>query len=132
MRIDQTTQEVGLLQGDLSNDQIALEVVRQFFEALIVRNYGKAGGLLEGIPADRMQQGFGHMKVLRIISIGPVAPHPKPETKGVIVLCTVEIEKNGKVSEWKLAGAAWGSASVQPAGPMDNFRRDLNSSVTNI
>ncbi len=102
MRIDQTAQEVGLLQGDLSNDQIALEVVRQFFEALMVRDYGKAGTLMEGIPADRMQQGFGHMKVLRIISVGPVAPHPKPETKGVIVLCTVEIEKDGKVSEWKL------------------------------
>lgn len=102
MRIDQTIQEVGLAQGGLSDEEIAVEVVRQFFQALIAEDYAKAGKLLEGIPADKMQQMFGNIKFLRIISIGPASPHPNPATGGLVVPCTVEIEKDGRISEWKL------------------------------
>ncbi len=102
LKIDQTIQEVGLAQGELSDEEIAVEVVRQFFEALIAENYAKAGKLLEGIPADRIQQGFGHIKFLRIVSIEQPSPHPIPETRGLVVPCTVEIEKDGKISEWRL------------------------------
>jgi hypothetical protein len=102
MRIDQTTQEVGLVQGDLSDEEIAVEVVRQFLEAMIAADYAKAGKLLEGIPADRMQQEFGHIKFLRIISIGSAGPHPNPKTGGLVVPSTVEIEKDGQISELKL------------------------------
>lgn len=102
MRIDQTTQEVGLVQGALTDEQIALEVARQFFEALIAGDYAKTGKLLEGLPAEKIKELFGGRKFLRIISVGPVAPHPMPETKGVIVPCIVEIEEDGKISEWKL------------------------------
>lgn len=102
MRVDQTTQEVGLAQGQLSDEEIVVEVVRSFFEALIAQDYAKAGKLFEGIPADKIKEGFGDRKFLRIISIGPVAPHPIPETKGLVVPCTVEIEKNGKKEQWNL------------------------------
>ncbi len=102
MRVDQTTQEVGLAQGDLSDEEVAVEVVRQFFTALIAEDYAAAGQVLEGIPADKMQEMFGSIKVLRIISIGPAGPHPNPETKGLVVPSTVEVRKDGQVSEWKL------------------------------
>jgi hypothetical protein len=102
MRIDQTTQEVGLAQGDLSDEEVVVEVARRFFTALIAGDYAGAGQLLEGMPADKMQQAFGDMKVIRIIAIGPAAPHPNPATKGLVVPCTVKIEKNGVISEWKL------------------------------
>jgi len=102
MRVDQTTQEVGLAQGDLTDEEAAVEVARRFFTALIAEDYAAAGQLLEGIPADKMRQMFGPTKVLRIISIGPAGPHPIPETKGLVVPCTVEIQKDGQISEWKL------------------------------
>jgi len=102
MRVDQTTQQVGLAQGNLSDEEIAVEVVRQFFTALIAEDYAAAGQVLEGIPADKMQEMFGSLKVLRIISIGPAGPHPNPETKGLVVPSTVEVRKDGQVSEWKL------------------------------
>ena len=102
-RVDQTTQEVGLTQGELSNEEIAAEVARQFLEALIDNDYAKAGTLIGGAPADWVkQQPFGETKVLRIVSIGSARPHPNPQTGGVIVPCVVEIEEDGKVSEWKL------------------------------
>ena len=100
--VDQTTQEVGLLQRDLGNDEIAVEVARQFFEALIVEDYAKAGILLQGIPAPKMREMFGHIKFLRIVSVGPAAPHPDPKTGGVVVPSVVEIEKDGEIEEWKL------------------------------
>ncbi len=102
MRVDQTTQQVGLAQGDLSDEEVAVEVVRQFFTALIAEDYAAAGQVLEGIPADKMGEIFGSLKVLRIISIGPAGPHPNPETKGLVVPSTVEVRKDGQVSEWKL------------------------------
>lgn len=101
MRVDQTIQDVGLAQGNLSDEEVAVEVARQFFEAMIAADYTKAGKLLEGIPADTMQQMFGHIKFLRIISIGPAGPHPNPATGGLVVPSTVEIEKDGQISKWK-------------------------------
>ena len=101
VRIDQTTQTVGLEQGSLSDEEVAVEVVRKFFEALIARDYAKAGQFLEGAPADFVQKLFGQMKFLRIISVGPAVEHPNPETKGLVVPCTLEIEKDGEIIQWK-------------------------------
>ncbi|MHC4574124.1 MAG: hypothetical protein ACYS76_08330 [Planctomycetota bacterium] len=47
-RIDQVGQEVGLPQGTLSDEEVAVEVARQFFEALIAQDYAKAGRLFQG------------------------------------------------------------------------------------
>ena len=101
-RADQTTQKVGLAQGNLTDEEIAVEVARKFFEALIAKDYAKAGQLLEGAPADFIQKQFGQIKFLRIVSIGSAGPHPNPRTKGLVVPCTVEIEKDGEKSEMKL------------------------------
>jgi hypothetical protein len=102
MRVDQTTQDVGLVQGSLTNEEIAVEVIKQFFNALIAEDYAKAGKLLEGTPAENMKQMFGKYKFLRIISIGQAGPHPNPDTRGLVVPCTVEIEKDGQKGELKL------------------------------
>jgi hypothetical protein len=101
VRIDQTTQQVGLEQGNLTDGEVAVEVAKQFFEALIAQDYAKAGKLLEGTPADRMEQVFGRMRFIRIVSIGKAMPHPNPATNGVIVPCVVEIEVNGKIGKQK-------------------------------
>jgi len=100
-KVDQTNQEVGLVQGNLSNDEVVVEVAKQFFEALIAKDYAKAGKLLEGMPAGKMEEMFGHIKFLRIVSIGKPVPHPNPGTKGTLVPCVVEIEVNGKTAEQK-------------------------------
>ncbi|OHB76487.1 MAG: hypothetical protein A2Z25_08180 [Planctomycetes bacterium RBG_16_55_9] len=102
MRVDQTTQEVGLAQGELSDDEVAVEVARQFFTALMAEDYAAAGQLFEGVPVEKMREMFGPIKILRIVSVGPAAPHPIPETRGLVVPCTIEIQKDGQTSEWKL------------------------------
>lgn len=95
MQIDQVTQKIGLEQGELSDEEIAVEVVRQFYEALIAEDYAKAGRLLEGVPAARIEEMFKDLKIVRIISIGEPKPHPTPRVGGFMVPCKLEIEKDG-------------------------------------
>jgi len=99
MLIDEVTQEVGLVQGDLTNEEIAVKVVRQFFEALIARDYAKAGRMFGGVPAERVQKKYGHIKFMRIVSLGK--PNLNPLSRELKVPFVVEIEENGIITKWK-------------------------------
>jgi len=113
IRVDQVSQAVGLAQGDLSDEEIAVEVVRQFFEALINKDYEKAGMLFGGIPAEKIQQWYGKINVVRIVSVDKPKPHPNPGVGGFVVPCEVELEdKDGNKSIWKPYGPA-----VRPVDP---------------
>ncbi len=105
MRIDQTTQEVGLPQGDLTDKEIAIEVVRQFYQALINKDYAKAGQLLGGVPAAKIQEWFEELNVIRIVSIGEPTPHPIPGVGGFQVPCKLEIEEDGTKSIYEYSPA---------------------------
>ena len=94
-RIDQTTQEIGLEQGDLSDQEIAVQVVREFYEAVLAKDYAKAGRLFEGLPAARIEEMFRDLKIVRIVSIGAPQPNPTPGVGGFLVPCQLEIETNG-------------------------------------
>jgi len=101
LRIDQTSQEIGLAQGDLTNEEIAVEVVRQFIEALIAQDYAKAGRLFGGVPAERIQRTYGQIRFIQIISIGkPKEKEPDAASGNLYVPCTVEIEENGQIIQW--------------------------------
>jgi len=107
MRVDQVTAEVGLAQGDLTDEQVAVEVVRQFFQALIDKDYEKAGMLFGGVPASNMQQWYGTLNVVRIVSIDKPRPHPIPGVGGFVVPCEVELQaEDGTKSIWKPYGPA--------------------------
>jgi len=93
MRIDQTVQEIGLVQGQLTDEEIAVEVVRQFIEALIAADYAKASRIYSGVPAELLEQKLGPLKFLRIVSIGK--PAPSTFNNSLKVPCEYEIEANG-------------------------------------
>lgn len=99
MRIDETTQEVGLLQGDLTNNEIAVEVVRRFLEALIEEDYAEAGRMFSGTPAERIERTYGKTRFIRIVSIGE--PTKVLRMKALKVPCKIEIEKEGQISIWE-------------------------------
>jgi hypothetical protein len=106
MRIDWTTQEIGLEQGDLSDEEIAVKAVREFYEALIAKDYAKAGKIYCGVPAAKMQERWQNINVLRIVSISEPIPHPHPRVGGFQVHCEIEIEKDGVKSILKPYGPA--------------------------
>jgi hypothetical protein len=108
LRIDQTAQDIGLAQGDLADEEIAVELIRQFLQALIDRDYAKAGGLFSGTPTERIQKIYGQIRFIRIISIGKSIPciddledSDDHYCFGLHVRCVVEIEENGKIKQWK-------------------------------
>ncbi len=73
MVIDQIARTPGLVKGDLTEDEIATKVVREFFEALIAGDYDKAGAIYEGISSKKLKEGFGEIKFLRVMEIGKPA-----------------------------------------------------------
>ncbi len=87
MTVDQIKLKPGLVKGDLTDDQIAAKVAREFFEALIAKDYGKAGLMYGGIPAEKIKEVYGPIQFSRIVEIGkPTAGlHPDPTALAVSV-----------------------------------------------
>jgi hypothetical protein len=95
-RVDWTTQEVGLPRGERTDGEIAVEVARKFFEALIAKDYGRAGSIYSGLPASTMEEVFGKIEFLRIVAIGEPTPHPDVRTRFLQVPCEVEFRVDGQ------------------------------------
>ena len=93
---------IGLAQDNLSDEEIAVEVVRQFLEALIARNYDKASKLFPGVPADEIKEMFGELNIIRIVSMGKPILHS--ETNRLRVPFELEVETEGKINLWKKQG----------------------------
>jgi len=92
--LDQVTQEVGMGQGDMTNDEVAVEVLRQALEAWAQGDYAQAGKLCGGAPRELLAGRFGHLRPVRIISIGePQWAEHMPRCR---VHCKYEIERDGQ------------------------------------
>jgi hypothetical protein len=103
--IDTRVQDVGLAQGNLSDKEIATKVVRDFLDALIDKDYIRAAQI-SGIPSPKkIKQGWGKLKVVRIVSIDEPT---SPDEPSILfpnlqrILCTIEIEKNGEEVQQQL------------------------------
>jgi len=94
-RLDLSTTDLGLAQGQLSDEEVAVKVVRQFFESLMAGDYDTAGKLIPA-GAAALKELFGGAKILRIVSVGPATPIPGPGNKEMTVPCTIEYEKNAQ------------------------------------
>ncbi len=114
IRIDQTTQEIGLEQGNLSDEEIAVKVVCEFYEALIGKDYAKAGRIYGGVPANIMEERWADFKIIRIISISEPKPHPTQGVGGFMVPCKLEIEKDGVRSVYEPYGPGVRPVRSQP------------------
>lgn len=94
VRTDQTTQEVGIAKGALSDEESAVEVTRQFIQALADKDYTKAGKLYGGFPGARLKELLAEIESIRLVSVGK--PEPHPETGGLRVPCQIEWGKDGQ------------------------------------
>ncbi len=99
---DQINRKPGLVKGDLTEDEIARKVAREFFEALIARDYDKAGLIYGAWPAEKLKERLGEVKFLRIVEIGKPTPPPvliralQAPDKSLQVPAKVEIEIKGR------------------------------------
>ncbi len=96
--------DLGLAQGQLSDEEVAVQVVRQFFESLRAGDYDAASRLLPVGNAAALKGQFGAVKILRIVSVGPATLIPGPGNKEMGVPCTIEYEENSKKGSMTLKG----------------------------
>lgn len=103
--IDTRVQDIGVAQGDLSDEEIATKVVREFLEALIVKDYTRAAQI-SGLPSsEEIKQGWGKLNVVRIVSIDQPTPPAEPSElfpNRQNVCCTLEVKKNAKEAQRQL------------------------------
>ena len=99
---DRLNQLCGVPQGNMTDEQAAAETVRQFYQALIDKDYKKAGLIQSGELEEYAKEDFGGVNVSAIVSIGPPIPQPKWDKHGFQVLCELEIiTPDGKKTTWK-------------------------------
>ena len=97
--IDRRTQDVGLLQGRLTDEEIAAKVTREYLEALIAKDYVSASKIMGLMSPMQIQKLWEKVKIIRIVSIGEPTKPGKPSKihpKRLCVPYTIEIIKDGQ------------------------------------
>jgi hypothetical protein len=94
--VDVSDIEAGLLQGDMTEEEIAVEITRQFFEAVIAKNFSRAGQLYLAAPDFLVEKSFMGANMVKIISVGPVYPDPDPDSDSMICSCKAVAEFDGQ------------------------------------
>jgi len=87
---------VGLAKGSMSDVEISKELVKNFFQALIDKDYAKAGAIYEGSSAYEMKEWFGKETFVRIVSLGEPVLTPENGPSAYKLPCRVEVEVDGK------------------------------------
>ena len=95
---DTTRIPMGIEQGTLSNEEVAIKVVGEFLEAWAAKDYDRAAQIYGynamGEAKSLRDRVLRSKNILQVLSIGlPVVPE-RPLT-GLLVPCTVEYEVNG-------------------------------------
>ncbi len=99
---DKLNQLIGVSQGDMTDEQTAAETVRQFFQAIVDKDYKKAGLIQCGMLEEYAKEEFGRFNVTAIISVGPPIHQPDWDEHGYRVPCELEtISSGGKKTIWK-------------------------------
>jgi hypothetical protein len=88
--VDRLNQLIGIPQGDMTYEEAAVETVRQLLQALIDKDYKKAGLIYCGVSDESAKGSFAHHNVIRIISVGPETPYPECGEHSFSVPCEVE------------------------------------------
>jgi hypothetical protein len=100
---DVTNVEAGLLQGDMTDEEAATEIVRQFFEAAVAKDFTRAGQLFLAAPDFLVEQAFMGANLLEIISVGPAEPVTDPDSEAFLCSCKMLVEFEGQYYELGVA-----------------------------
>jgi len=93
------SEEVGLVQGDMTDEEIAKEVISQVLQAFIARDFNKAGQLFWGVPGFFIEKLLGVNVLKKIISVGPVYRDPDPDLNLMMCSCKLILEIGGQYYE---------------------------------
>ena len=95
IKIDMSGIEIGMYQGDMTDQEVATKLLKDFFEAVANRDYKYAGQLYLGAPDFMIKLAFEGAEILKIISIGPAIQNSAPNSKSMVCSCKVLMEYDG-------------------------------------
>ncbi|MHC4659790.1 MAG: hypothetical protein ACYS83_11545 [Planctomycetota bacterium] len=143
--VDMSEVEIGLSQGNMTDRQIAEQVTREFFEAVIAKDFYRAGQLYLGAPDFLVERAFMGANALKIISVGPGHRDTDPDSNAMNCSCRVLVEFGGQhyvlnawmvriiradrdTNRWLISGTA---INTRPAGGLTLSRdgADLNAVI---
>ena len=133
--IDMTGVEEGLPQGDMTKEEITIEVTRQFFEAARIGDYDRAGQLFMNVPGILVERAFAGSLIKKILPLGPVYPSPDPDSDIMTCSCRLLVESieglyevtidqvhvrpvSGQPDRWVICGITKTSNAVPASGPI--------------
>jgi hypothetical protein len=92
--IDQVSQEVGLAQDQMSDEEAAFRIIHQFLNAWAAGDYKTAGNLFGGAPPELLTNRYSHLRPAGSITIDKPEPieYIKPMFK---VQCQYDVVHNG-------------------------------------
>jgi len=94
--IDQVAQEVGMAQGEMTDEEVVVEILHEALEALAKEDYAMAGKLWGGAPTRLLTERCGHLRPASTVSVG--SPEYVQNVLPVYrVKCTYEVERNGQM-----------------------------------
>ena len=97
--VDLSEVDIGMLQGDMTDEEIAVEITRQFFEVMIAKDFHRAGQLYLGAPDFLVEQALMGANVIEVISVGPAYPDPDPDSNAMMSSCKFLAEFEGQYYE---------------------------------
>jgi formylglycine-generating enzyme required for sulfatase activity len=97
--IDQSDKEVGLAQGDMTDEEITKELISQVLQAFIAGDFNKVGQLYLGVPGLFMEQLLSGNVFKKLISVGPVRRDPDPDSNLIMCSCKLILEIGGQYYE---------------------------------
>jgi len=96
--VDQTLGDVGLAQEDLSNEDIAYEVVRRALEAWAANDYETAGLLFGGAPKEFFVARVSDKPVDEIVIGEPQWLPLEPNRPRYRIICSYIVEREGRLT----------------------------------
>ena len=94
--LDQVNQVVGMAQGDLSEEKLAAELVRQALEAWRDGDFARAGSLFGGMPADYLAQRMSALRPVGEIVVGQAINRGKENWPHLEVPCRYEVQRGSQ------------------------------------
>lgn len=97
--VDMSDVEAGILQGNMTDEEVANEITKQFLEAVITKDFYRAGQLYLAAPDFLVEQAFMGTNVVKIISMGIAHRDPDPDSNRMNTSCKFLAEFGGQYYE---------------------------------